>query len=362
MPENIATTAKSGSLDIDAAQQMLMDRMDGDDQPAEREPAPEPDEPDEQQHEEATAEAPEADADDDGDEAQDDEGQDADDDEEGADEQPTEPDESPKLYLVKIDGTEQEVTEDELKAGYQRQADYTRKTMEIADGRKATEAERQQLMGERQQVAQAREAYLARVAEMESAYDAVQEPDWTALLNEARETGDDLAYHEKRNAWDQLVKQRTEIKTAREQAEREQSYAIQAAQMEQKEKYDAYIAEQRVKLLERAPDWNDETKRDAEIAEIAKVAKETYGLSEQEMSKIGDHRHLLLLRDAVKWQQRQKAAKAKVKQATAKKAPQVLAPTSPQQPRNRATEKARNMKRLRATGSVEDAARLLEER
>lgn len=38
-------------------------------------------------------------------------------------------------YTVKIDGAEQEVTLDELQKGYQRQADYTRKTQEVASER-----------------------------------------------------------------------------------------------------------------------------------------------------------------------------------------------------------------------------------
>ena len=41
-----------------------------------------------------------------------------------------------ELYAVKIDGEEQQVTLDELQAGYQRQGDYTRKTQELADERR----------------------------------------------------------------------------------------------------------------------------------------------------------------------------------------------------------------------------------
>ena len=40
--------------------------------------------------------------------------------------------ESPQLYTIKVDGQEQQVTLEELQSGYQRQADYTRKTQEIA--------------------------------------------------------------------------------------------------------------------------------------------------------------------------------------------------------------------------------------
>ena len=39
-------------------------------------------------------------------------------------------------YAVKVDGEEQEVSLDELRDGYQRQSDYTRKTQELASERK----------------------------------------------------------------------------------------------------------------------------------------------------------------------------------------------------------------------------------
>ena len=41
-----------------------------------------------------------------------------------------------ELYSIKIDGEEQQVSLDELQAGYQRQGDYTRKTQELADERR----------------------------------------------------------------------------------------------------------------------------------------------------------------------------------------------------------------------------------
>ena len=42
-------------------------------------------------------------------------------------------------YTVKIDGREERVSLDELQNGYQRQADYTRKTQELASERKRLE-------------------------------------------------------------------------------------------------------------------------------------------------------------------------------------------------------------------------------
>jgi len=49
---------------------------------------------------------------------------------------------NPEGYIVKVDGVEQRVSLEELQSGYQRQADYTRKTQELAREReRLTQAE-----------------------------------------------------------------------------------------------------------------------------------------------------------------------------------------------------------------------------
>jgi len=53
-------------------------------------------------------------------------------------------------YTVKVDGEEFEVTLDELRNGYQRQADYTRKAQSLAEQRKAYEANLEAVNQERQ--------------------------------------------------------------------------------------------------------------------------------------------------------------------------------------------------------------------
>ena len=42
-------------------------------------------------------------------------------------------------YTVKVDGSEEQVSLDELRDGYQRQSDYTRKTQELASERQRLE-------------------------------------------------------------------------------------------------------------------------------------------------------------------------------------------------------------------------------
>jgi hypothetical protein len=64
------------------------------------------------------------------------------------------PAETPQAYTVKVDGEEFEVTLDELRDGYQRQSDYTRKSQSLAEQRKAYEANLQAVQNERNQYAQ----------------------------------------------------------------------------------------------------------------------------------------------------------------------------------------------------------------
>ena len=54
--------------------------------------------------------------------------------------------EDDQLVTIKVDGQEIQVPLSELKNGYQRQADYTRKTMEVSEQRKAAEAESQKAL------------------------------------------------------------------------------------------------------------------------------------------------------------------------------------------------------------------------
>ena len=54
-------------------------------------------------------------------------------------------------YRVKVDGEEFEVSLDEIRDGYQRQSDYTRKSQSLAEQRKSYEANLQAVQSERQQ-------------------------------------------------------------------------------------------------------------------------------------------------------------------------------------------------------------------
>jgi hypothetical protein len=62
-------------------------------------------------------------------------------------------------FVVKVDGEELEVTLDELKAGYSRQAHFTRKMQELKEEREAYEAELEQVSGTLTQIEQLDQAW-----------------------------------------------------------------------------------------------------------------------------------------------------------------------------------------------------------
>jgi hypothetical protein len=97
-------------------------------------------EPEVEEVEAAPEEDPQADEDGD-DEAEDD----------GEEESEPEPVKLPETLKVKVDGQEIEVPLEELKAGYSRTADYTRKTMALAEERKQIEHRAESLEQDRSQ-------------------------------------------------------------------------------------------------------------------------------------------------------------------------------------------------------------------
>ena len=75
-------------------------------------------------------------------------------DEEIVTEDETEEYEEQEYYTVKNNGVEEDVSLDELVAGYSRQSDYTKKTTDLANQRKEFEQQQQALLQERQSLQQ----------------------------------------------------------------------------------------------------------------------------------------------------------------------------------------------------------------
>lgn len=250
--------------------------------------------------------------------------------------------EQPDVYTVKVDGEEYEVTQDELLNGYQRQQAYTKRSQELAEQRKAFEAEAAQ-------VAQMRDAYAQQLEQLSQQLNQVneQEPDWAALAKEY--SAEDLIVYKA-----QLDQQKEYAK----QVEAEKQVIAQQQAQEQQAQMQQHLASQREEMLNRIPQWRDEDIRTSEREQVIKYAQQSVGFSPQEIANASDARAIELLYKAWQWdnlQQKKPAAKKK-----ASKAPKMAKAGQPKTKAQVASRsRQRSLKRLNNERSVDAAVNYL---
>ena len=262
----------------------------------------------------------------------------------------TEGEEEEALYAVTVNGEEQEVTLDELLSGYSRQSDYTRKTQEIASDRKEIESLQQKynsematIQQERQHYMEALQGIISNSAEGISQYSDV---DWENL----KET-DPIEY----------VTKREELRQSQEKVQamqREQYHTQQRQEQEAQKMRSQIVQEEYGKLVEKLPEWGDEDKQ-KEIASSVRSYASSQGFTAEELNSLVDHRSLLVLMKAQKYDQLQKS---NVKSKKLKNKPKVIRAGTGTSSRN--TDKSKRtaqMKRLRQSGHVNDASALFED-
>lgn len=250
--------------------------------------------------------------------------------------------EQPQVFEIPIDGKKTTVTLDELTSGYLRQADYTRKTTEVASQRTALAAEVSQTQAERTQYAQALEQANALLAQLQP-----QEPDWNALYQ-----ADPAQYAATREMWRSYQEQRQAV-------EQQRQTVAQRAQADQQRGAREFVEAQRGKLLAALPAWADKKVADTEKAQLLDWATQN-GFSADELGTIADHRAVLTMRKAMLFDRAQatRAALKPGQQPASKVKPATpgAAGTKP----NSASEATRARSRLAKSGKVSDAAAALE--
>ena len=265
-------------------------------------------------------------------------------------EEPDEEDEEELLYAVKIDGEEQEVTLDELMKGYSRQSDYTKKTQELSEGRKAIEQLYGQYNSEINAVQQERQQYISALSQViehsVAGLDAYQNIDWETLKNE-----DPIDYLTKKEEQSAMQNQ-----VAYNMQQRDQVALAQKQQQAQRREH--FRLSEQHRLVESLPEWSDAGTRTQLTNDMREYAINN-GFSEQELSGLIDHRYFLTLMKAQKYDALQKSG---VKAKKVKNKPKVVRAGSPRG--KKATDKKQRtvkMKRLQNTGHVDDAASILED-
>lgn len=247
-------------------------------------------------------------------------------------------------YEVTLPGGEKtKVPLSELIRGYSREADYTRKTQALAEFRRAEEA---RLDAEAQRVAtvygRKLEALELALREMEP-----QEPDWDTLRREdPAEFAAQFAEH-----------QRHRERKAAVQAERAR---VQQELAEAQERRLAAVLEtERAKLIEAIPEWQDPAVASEGKKRLADYATRTYGYTPEDLSQVYDHRLMVILDKARRYDELQVKGEGLKGKA---KAQQTLTPGGRKSaPRKggkaRKHRDARN--RLVRSGRVEDAAAVI---
>lgn len=259
---------------------------------------------------------------------------------EGDEEEAEEVEPEPEKFTVKVDGKELEVTKEELLRGYQREADYTRKTQKLAEERRMVESEFEQVRVEREQYAQVLGQLQQKLQEM-----TPQEPNWEQL-----EKQDPTEYARQWTNHQRRQQQQAAIAA-------EQMRLSQMQQAEQAKAMQERLLEEANRVKELIPEWRSPERAKEDGKALIEYGQKL-GFSEQELGNVTDARALVALYKA--WKFDQMMSKKPELQAKIKKAPRMATPGSANTVTPKNSELKSAKQRLASTGSVKDAAALFE--
>ena len=245
-------------------------------------------------------------------------------------------------YTIKVDGKELEVGIDELKNGYQRQADYTRKSQALAEARKETE----QIQSERGRLEQERQMYangLQMLQEQQSAkltnFDTVE---WETLKQE-----DPYQYMIKKDEYRDAQESVNSLAAEQQLVQQEQAQQAQQARSH-------FVQQEYARLVEALPEWSDSK---SSVKKDVQEYATSVGFRPEEINQLADHRSVLIIKKAMEFDRLTK--KVAPKKKAVKKVPKVQKSGRGNSNEDAAAE-AQNKKRarLRKSGKQDDAASL----
>ena len=250
--------------------------------------------------------------------------------------------EEPQRFKVKAAGEEKEVTLDELMQGYQLGADYTKKTQELAENRKAVEAEARAII----EAKQVRDTYAQRLQAIEQ------------FLTQGQDSSEDLANMKENDPIGYAVKvaELTEKKEQLAQVRAEQERIAQQQQADRQQEMARLVQQEATKLSQVLPEFSDPTKGEQIRNEIRNYGK-SVGFTEQELSQVYDSRHVLMLHKAMMYDKLQKSKPQVTKKVA--QAPKMVKSGTKVKEGNRDIRK-QQLNKLKQTGKVRDAAALFE--
>lgn len=260
---------------------------------------------------------------------------------EESDEEPVEEEEEQR-FSVKVAGEEKELTLSELKSLAQQGADYTKKTQQVAEQRKALEAEAQAI----EEAKYLRDAYAQRLQAMEQLLNTPEQNEDLEYLKESDPIGYAVRVAEKQQQREQLQAVQLERQRIAEQQQAEYAQQLQG-----------YLAQQAEQLSKVLPEYSDPVKGEALRTELRSFAKSSLGFSDQELSMVRDSRQVLALHKAMLYDKLQQAKPNVNKRVS--EAPKTIKSGNGVKPTTSENMK-RQQQQLKQTGRVRDAAKLFE--
>jgi hypothetical protein len=264
--------------------------------------------------------------------------------------EPADEEDDEELYAVTVDGEEVGVSLDELMKGYSRQSDYTKKTQQVAEDRREMESLQERYNSEIAQIQAERNQYVEMLGNIIQQSSGELEK-FTDINWQSLKENDPIEY----------VTKREEYREAQEKiqgVQQQQAQAQRAQQVEMGRAREAMVSEERGKLIEALPDMGNSETRPTRVKEIQTYAL-GQGFTQEELDGLIDHRSVVVLDKARKYDEMQKAnPKAK----KLKNKPRVIRSGSGTTKKDSLKSKRNEqMKRLRGTGHLDDASALLED-
>lgn len=193
---------------------------------------------------------------------------------------------------TKVDGEEGEATLAQLIKSYQLEGHLNRKSMELSDSKKELEKQQAQLEQERHQ----------KLQEIQQAAQLAQKliyGDWQSVNWEELKQKDPEKYLLKKAEF-QEYQQSLGYLNQMTQAERQKAY------QDAKQQFDEVVKTEQNKLLEAIPEWNNKDALKKEYSELVDFMKSDLGVTDEELSRMVDHRYYLMARDAKRYRDLQK--------------------------------------------------------
>lgn len=254
--------------------------------------------------------------------------------------------EQPASLKLKVNGEEIDKPLEEVIALAQQGLDYTKKTQEVAEQRKALEDYAQTIKVQEQNFMQQVElnnALIGDIAKLQSVDNQLAQFDqvnWQELSDTDFVEAQKLFF-----TYNQLQQQRSTL--AQDLGQKQQQLQAQQSQSIQER-----IAKGKEVLAKEIPNWSRETSQ-----AIISTGKE-YGFSDDELGMIVDPRHVKVLHDAMQWRKLQANTGVKNKVAQAKP---VVKPGAKDTKQAANSQHKQVRDSLRKSGKSEYAAKLIED-